>query len=85
MIEYSGGFKSTISDTEAYMYCLDSVPMFVALALLNVVHPGNIMPGKESDLPSRKERKMGKGGYSSADEGLVSSVGLVPVEPRPMV
>ncbi|KAF8847501.1 hypothetical protein BDZ45DRAFT_709653 [Acephala macrosclerotiorum] len=84
LIEYSNGFKSTISDTEAYMYSLDSVPMFVALVLLNIVHPGNIMPGKESDLPSRKERKMAKGGYAS-EEGLVSSVGLVPVEPQPMV
>ena len=36
--------------------------MFVALALLNVVHPGRIMPGTESDLPSRKVRKAaGKG------------------------
>lgn len=35
--------------------------MFIALVLLNVVHPGRLMPGKESDLPSRKSRKeMGK-------------------------
>ena len=32
--------------------------MLVALVLLNVVHPGQIMPGKDSDLPSRKERKV---------------------------
>ena len=31
--------------------------MFAALVLLNVWHPGRIMPGKESDLPSRKQRK----------------------------
>lgn len=42
------------------MYVLDSLPMFIALVLLNVIHPGRIMPGKESDLPSRKERKAAK-------------------------
>lgn len=31
--------------------------MFLALAVFNVVHPGRIMSGKESDFPSRKERK----------------------------
>lgn len=31
--------------------------MLIALVLLNIVHPGRIMPGKESDFPSRKQRK----------------------------
>ena len=31
--------------------------MLVALLILNVLHPGRIMPGAESDLPSRKDRK----------------------------
>ena len=31
--------------------------MFIALVLFNLVHPGQMMPGNESDLPSRKERK----------------------------
>lgn len=35
--------------------------MLIALVLFNIVHPGSVMPGKESDFPSRKERKaMGK-------------------------
>jgi hypothetical protein len=34
--------------------------MLVAFALLNIMRPGRIMPGKESDLPSRKERKCEK-------------------------
>ena len=57
LVEYSSGFTSSIPNHEAYQYCLDSLPMFVALVLFNVVHPDRIMPGKESDLPSRKERK----------------------------
>ena len=31
--------------------------MLFALVLLNIVHPGRIMPGKECDFPSRKQRK----------------------------
>ena len=31
--------------------------MFIALVLFNIVHPGKVMAGKESDFPSRKERK----------------------------
>lgn len=55
--EYSKGLTSTIPNHEAYQYCLDSLPMFIALVLFNVVHPGKIMAGRESDFPSRKDRK----------------------------
>lgn len=33
--------------------------MLAALVVLNVVHPGRTMRGRECDLPSRKERKSG--------------------------
>lgn len=50
--------------------------MFIALVLLNICHPGRIMPGKESDFPSRKVRKaMGKiksgNSISPASDGVV--------------
>jgi len=32
--------------------------MLVALVLLNITHPGAIMPGKEGDIPSRKGSKL---------------------------
>lgn len=57
LCEYSSGLNSKIPNHEAYQYCLDSVPMLLAFILLNVVHPGRIMRGKASDIPSRKERK----------------------------
>ena len=57
LIEYANGYSSGIPIHEAYQYCLDSTPMLLALVLLNIWHPGRIMPGKESDLPSRKQRK----------------------------
>ena len=31
--------------------------MLLAFILFNVVHPGRIMKGKESDIPSRKSTK----------------------------
>lgn len=55
--EYSKGLTSTIPNHEAYQYCLDSLPMLIALVLFNIVHPGKIMACKESEFPSRKERK----------------------------
>ncbi|GAB7353858.1 hypothetical protein MBLNU459_g4219t3 [Dothideomycetes sp. NU459] len=57
LIEYSSGITSSIPNHEAFMYCFDSLPMFVALVLLNIVHPGAVMPGKGYDIPGRKERK----------------------------
>ncbi|KAL8796587.1 MAG: hypothetical protein Q9182_007332 [Xanthomendoza sp. 2 TL-2023] len=57
LIEYSKGLDSTIPNHEAYQYIFDTLPMFIALILFNVIHPGRIMPGAESDFPSRKERK----------------------------
>jgi hypothetical protein len=58
LVEYSHGVKSSIPSHEAYQYALDSVPMLLALVVLSFVHPGRIMPGKESNLPSRRERKV---------------------------
>ncbi|KAJ5627410.1 hypothetical protein N7528_004837 [Penicillium herquei] len=57
LCEYSQGLDSQIPLHEAYQYCLDSLPMFIALVMLNVIHPGRLMPGKESEMPGRKQRK----------------------------
>jgi hypothetical protein len=40
--------------------------MLLALALLNIIHPGRVMAGKESNIPSRKERKS-KNVYTKSD------------------
>ena len=57
LIEYSQGYDSSIVTEEVWAYVFDSLPMFIALVMFNVVHPGRIMTGKEADFPSRKERK----------------------------
>jgi hypothetical protein len=38
--------------------------MLAALVLLKIDHPETVMPGKESDLPSRKGRKLRGQSYS---------------------
>lgn len=57
LVEYSSGLDSQIPNHEAYMFILESLPMFIAIALFNIVHPGAVMPGKENNIPGRKERK----------------------------
>jgi hypothetical protein len=60
LAEYSQGLTSNIPNHEVYQYCLDTLPMLIALIILNVVHPGRVMPGKECDIPGRKQRKAGR-------------------------
>lgn len=57
LIEYSQGYSSGIPQHEAYQYVFDSTIMLFALLVFNIMHPGRVMPGKESDFPSRKTRK----------------------------
>ncbi|KFY11795.1 hypothetical protein V492_04258 [Pseudogymnoascus sp. VKM F-4246] len=66
LCEYAQGFQSNIPTHEAYQYCLDSAPMLISLVILNLIHPGRIMPGEESNLPSRKDRKV-RGIYNKSE------------------
>ncbi|CAK7264470.1 hypothetical protein SEPCBS57363_001098 [Sporothrix epigloea] len=52
IVEYSGGLKSTIPNHEVFQYCLDTLPMFIAIFMYNVVHPGRIMRESETEMPS---------------------------------
>jgi energy-converting hydrogenase Eha subunit E len=52
IVEYSSGLTSTIPNHEAYQYALDTLPMFAALVLYILVHPGRIMRGPETEMPS---------------------------------
>ncbi|KIL92702.1 hypothetical protein FAVG1_03882 [Fusarium avenaceum] len=44
---------------EEYPLCLDATPILIALVLLNVMHPGFVLRGPDSEFPklSRKEKK----------------------------
>lgn len=39
---------------EAYFFALEAVPSFLAMFCYNIVHPGTVLIGKESELPSLK-------------------------------
>ena len=76
LIEYASGVESSIPKHEVYQYVFDSTPMLFASVLLNIIHPGRVMSGKESDFPSRKQRKAaGKGNL----RGRVGDTGSLPL------
>ncbi|KAL1862604.1 hypothetical protein VTK73DRAFT_6731 [Phialemonium thermophilum] len=50
--EYSQGLDSSIPRHEAFQYCLDSLPMLIALVLFNIIHPGRLMPRTDNEMPS---------------------------------
>lgn len=66
LIEYASGIdpsKNPIPFHEVYPDVLDALPMFLAILVLNVAHPGRALIGEDSDFPkkpSRKERKAAK-------------------------
>ncbi|TGO23065.1 hypothetical protein BPAE_0145g00140 [Botrytis paeoniae] len=62
LVEFSAGLdpsKNSIPYHEWYFMVLDASPMLIAIALMNVVHPGRILVGEGSEFPrlSRREKK----------------------------
>jgi len=53
LIEFSDGYDTVITRHEAFFYCLDGVPMFLAFSLFNIYHPGKVLVGPESNFPKR--------------------------------
>ena len=55
--------------------------MFFAVLAFNLVHPGKVMPGKESNIPGRKQRKAlmkqtGSVGYREVNNHSGTELGL---------
>jgi hypothetical protein len=46
--------------------------MLIALVILNFIHPGRIMPGSESNIPDRKDRRQNGIRNKSEKEMIVS-------------
>lgn len=61
LCEYSSGTTDSnkLLTSEAYPYVLDALPMFLALVVLNIFHPGRVLQGPDSEFPrlSRAEKK----------------------------
>lgn len=59
IIEFSAGADSSlsknISNHEAYMYCFDALPMFLALLTFHLWHPGKVLVGPESEFEKRTQ------------------------------
>ena len=63
LAEFSAGAdpkSSKLPFIEGYALGLDAFPMFFALFLLVVIHPGMVLKGPASEFPSRKEKKAAK-------------------------
>ncbi|RAK96802.1 RTA1 domain-containing protein [Aspergillus ibericus CBS 121593] len=53
LAQYAQGTSTSnpVLTHESYEYIFDAVPMFLALGLLNAVHPGRVLRGVESEFP----------------------------------
>jgi hypothetical protein len=66
LVEFAAGddpSTNPIPFHEAYLMALDALPMFIALVLMNLVHPGRILAGEGSEFPkgpTRREKKEAK-------------------------
>jgi hypothetical protein len=57
LFEFSAGRdadKNPLPFHEVYFYVFEAVPMFFALAAMNVVHPGATLVGPDADMPGLK-------------------------------
>ncbi|KAG9495255.1 hypothetical protein J7337_013490 [Fusarium musae] len=56
LVEFGGGANSNnvVLRHEEFQLYLDALPMLIALVLLNVVHPGQVLKGPGADYPSAK-------------------------------
>jgi hypothetical protein len=56
LIEFSSGIYSPITEHEWFAYVFDAVPMLLALVAFNVLHPGRILRGPNSDFSEDRKR-----------------------------
>jgi hypothetical protein len=77
LIEFASGLdpsKNPIPYHEAYFMCLDTLPMFIAIVLMNIVHPGSVLQGEGSEFPkgpTRKEKKAAKKAKKEAKKAAI--------------
>ncbi|KAG9235152.1 RTA1 domain protein [Amylocarpus encephaloides] len=52
-----GNVNNKLATTEVYFYVLDAVPMWLALVAWNIIHPGLVLEGPESEFPKKPSRR----------------------------
>ncbi|KAM3074580.1 hypothetical protein ACMFMG_008010 [Clarireedia jacksonii] len=81
IIEFSAGAGTKLTDEirshEVYQYVLDAMLMFLALVALNILHPGKVLVGSESEFPKKKSKKEKKMEKEEASLELSSGSGVV--------
>jgi hypothetical protein len=63
MVEFAAGDdpdKNPLPYTEAYLLALDALPMLLCVLLLNIIHPGRVLQGENSEFPKGPTRKQKK-------------------------
>jgi len=66
IIEFSAGAGTGLTHEfrshEVYQYVFDAMPMFFALTLMNVLHPGTVLAGDDSkfDKKTKEQKKLEK-------------------------
>ncbi|RGP76960.1 hypothetical protein FLONG3_4898 [Fusarium longipes] len=80
LIEFSGGEgqRNPLMTHEIYFYILEAAPMFLALLVFNIVHPGKTMQGPLSEMPGLfsfiKDKMRGRKGKQLLDDQSDSNV-----------
>ncbi|KAF8181357.1 RTA1 like protein-domain-containing protein [Mycena galopus ATCC 62051] len=67
LIEFSSGVYSPITMHEAPFYCLEALPMFAALVLWNIFHPGTVLIRPNSEFPKKQKKSKNGGGDPEKD------------------
>ncbi|OHW97477.1 RTA1 domain-containing protein [Colletotrichum incanum] len=73
LIEFSSGhgIDNALITHEAYFYVLEALPMFLAIAVFNAMHPAVLIAGPGSDMP---------GLFSTIKSGLKRRNGRIPLK-----
>jgi len=72
LIEFSGGreeSKNPLPFKEIYIYILEVLPMFFAIGVFLVVHPGRVLVGRDCELPGLWATFKGRRGKSEGSKG----------------
>ncbi|KAF7291107.1 RTA1-domain-containing protein [Mycena indigotica] len=83
LIEFSAGLFSPLTMHEAPFYATEALPMFLALLVWNISHPGVILQGPDSELPKKqKKSKKDKKASVSDEEKSLDHQQMLPLSSR---
>ena len=86
MVEFSAGVNGPVPTHEWYLYAFDAAPIFAALCILALIHPGRVLrgPGSEYAKLGKVERRELRRRVE-AEEGIEHKNGGANVEMGPVL